>query len=223
MTLDALGTMLALEPPAPRLRAGLAERFGLRVGEAEAGRAVAAEIAYYRAHLHEGSDTRALAALRRRCAEVLRGALPTAAHELDLDAMTEVLLDAIRFNAYPDVEPALRALRARGLALVAISNWDVSLHEQLVATGLSPLLDAAISSAEAGVAKPDPAIFARALGLVGVPPEAALHAGDDVGADVEGARAAGLRAVLVDRVGGAAAPSGVPVLASLAGLEALCA
>ena len=223
MTLDALGTMLELEPPAPRLVAGLAERFGLRVTQEEAGDAVIAEIAYYRAHLHEGRDPEALAALRRRCAGVLRDALPPRARELDPDAMAEVLLDAIRFSAYPDAAPALRALRDRGLVLVAISNWDVSLHEQLAATGLTGLLDAAVSSAEVGAAKPDPAIFAHALGRVGIPAEAALHVGDDVVADAEGARAAGLRAVLIDRVGGAVAPSGVATIASLAELETACA
>ncbi len=75
--LDALGTLVALEPPAPRLRAELAQRFGLEVSEEEAARAIAAEIAYYRAHLDEGRDE-AESARRSAgaCAEVLRSALP---------------------------------------------------------------------------------------------------------------------------------------------------
>ena len=154
---------------------------------------------------------------------MLRDALPPSAAELDLARLTEVLLRSIRFSAYPDAEPALRALRERGLRLLAISNWDVSLHEQLAGTGLSGLLDAAVSSAEAGVAKPDPEIFERALAGIGVPPGAAWHVGDDVGADVEGALAAGLAPVLIDRGGTATAPPGVPVITSLAELPALCA
>jgi putative hydrolase of the HAD superfamily len=221
VTIDALGTLLELTPPAPRLRAGLRESFGLEVSDAEAERAMRREIGFYRAHLHLGRDQAGLDALRRRCAEVLRDSL--AAPDLDLDALTEVLLGAIRFEPFPDAVPALRALRAAGLRLVAASNWDVSLHEQLERTGLRALLDGAVSSAEAGSAKPDPEILVRALAIAGVAPGDAWHVGDDLEADVGAARAAGLRPVLIDREGGLDAPAGVLRIASLAELPALCA
>ena len=221
MTIDALGTLLELLPPAPRLRAGLRERFGLEVSDAEAERAMRAEIGFYRAHLHLGRDQAGLDALRRRCAEVLRDTL--AAPCLDLDAMCEVLLEAIRFEPFPDAVPALRELRAAGVRLVAASNWDVSLHEQLERTGLRPLLDGAVSSAEAGAAKPDPAILVRALEIAGAEPGHAWHVGDDLEADVGAARAAGVRPVLIDRDGGIDAPAGVLRIASLGELPALCA
>jgi len=221
ITIDALGTLLELTPPAPRLRAELRERLAVEISEAEAGRAMKAEIAYYRAHLGMGRDAAGLAALRRACAEVLRDAL--ARPELDLDALTEALLAAIHFEPFPDAVPALRELRAAGVRLVAASNWDVSLHEQLAATGLTPLLDGALSSAEVGAPKPDPEMFSRALALAGATPEEALHVGDDVEADVGGARAAGLTPVLIDRDGSLDAPPGVLRIASLAELPALCA
>ncbi len=221
ITIDALGTLLELLPPAPRLRAGLRERFGLEVSDAEATRAMRAEIGFYRAHLHLGRDQAGLAALRRRCAEVLRDTL--AAPGLDLDALTEVLLAAIRFEPFPDTVPALRELRAAGVRLVAASNWDVSLHEQLERTGLRPLLDGAVSSAEAGAAKPDPAILLRALEIAGAEPGDAWHVGDDLEADVGAARAAGVRPVLIDREGGIDVPAGVLRIASLGELPALCA
>jgi putative hydrolase of the HAD superfamily len=221
ITIDALGTLLELLPPAPRLRAGLRERFGLEVSEAQAAQAMRAEIGFYRANLHRGRDQEGLDALRRRCAEVLRDAL--AAPRLDLDAVTEVLLAAIRFEPYPDTVPALRELRAAGLRLVAASNWDVSLHEQLERTGLRPLLDGAVSSAEAGAAKPDPAILVRALAIAGAEPGHAWHVGDDLEADVGAARAAGVQPVLIDREGVAGAPPGVLRIASLAELPAVCA
>jgi putative hydrolase of the HAD superfamily len=221
VTIDALGTLLELVPPAPRLRAGLRERFGLEVSEAEAGRAMRAEIGFYRAHLHLGRDQAGLDALRRRCAEVLRDTLDAPA--LDLGALTEVLLAAIRFEPFPDTVPALRELRAAGVRIVAASNWDVSLHEQLERTGLRALLDGAVSSAEAGAAKPDPAILVRALELAGAEPAQAWHVGDDVEADVGAARAAGVRPVLIDREGDAGALDGVLRIASLAELPALCA
>jgi putative hydrolase of the HAD superfamily len=221
VTIDALGTLLELVPPAPRLRAGLRERLGHEVSEAQAARAMRAEIGFYRAHLHLGRDRAGLEALRRRCAEVLRDSLGAPA--LDLDATREVLLEAIRFEPFPDAVPALRELRAAGLRLVAASNWDVSLHEQLERTGLSSRLDGAVSSAEVGAAKPDPAILVRALAIAGAEPAHAWHVGDDVEADVGAARAAGLTPVLIDREGAARAPAGVRRITSLAELPQLCA
>jgi putative hydrolase of the HAD superfamily len=194
--LDAMGTLLTFEPPAPRLRAALLARAGVDVGEERAERAIRAEIAYYRAHLGEGADEAGLAALRRASAEAMR---PSLGVEVGGDVLAAVLLDSLRFHAFPEVPGALRELRALGLRLVVVSNWDVSLHERLAETGLAPLVDGAVASAEVGAAKPDPAIFVAALELAGVRPEEALHVGDSPVEDGEGARAAGMRAVLLGR------------------------
>jgi putative hydrolase of the HAD superfamily len=194
--LDAMGTLLTFEPPAPHLRAALLARTGVDVGEEAAQRAIRAEIAYYRAHLGVGSDAAGLAALRRASAEAMR---PSLGLDVDGDALTAALLDALRFHPLPEVPGALRSLRALGLRLVVVSNWDVSLHERLAETGLAPLLDGAVASAEVGAAKPDPAIFAAGLALAGVASEEAIHVGDSPVEDGEGARAAGIRAVLVGR------------------------
>jgi putative hydrolase of the HAD superfamily len=220
VTLDALGTLLTFEPPAPLLRAALRERLAVEVSEDAAAAAMKAEIAYYRAHLHEGRDAASLASLRRRSAEAMRPALGV---DLEADALTGALLAALRFRAFPDAVPALRALRSLGLRVVVVSNWDASLHERLEQTGLAKLVDGAVASAEFGHAKPAAAIFEHALALAGVPAEAALHAGDSVDADVAGALGAGLQAALVVRDGAARrAPPGVPAIASLTELPALC-
>jgi putative hydrolase of the HAD superfamily len=219
--LDALGTLLGFEPPAPHLRAALRERLGADVGERAAARAIAAEIAFYRAHLHLGRDAAGLAALRRASAEAMRPELPEPAASAPGEALETALLDSLRFFAYPEVPDALRALRALGIRLVVVSNWDASLHDRLAETGLAELVDGAVASAEVGVAKPDPAIFTRALALAGAPAEAAWHVGDSLDADVAGALAAGLRPVLVAR--DSAPPSPVATIASLAELPAMCA
>jgi putative hydrolase of the HAD superfamily len=135
--------------------------------------------------------------------------------------LTAALLDALAFSAYRDTAPALRALRAGGWALVVVSNWDTSLHERLAETGLAGLVDGAVASAELGAAKPDGAIFARALALAGVRAADAWHVGDSVEADVEGALAAGVRPVLICREGEPPALDGVPVIRSLDALPAL--
>jgi putative hydrolase of the HAD superfamily len=207
--LDALGTLISFEPPAPRLRLALRERLGADVSEAAAEAAMRAEIAYYRAHLHEGRDAESLAGLRARCAAAMS---PVLGFEVPVGA----LLDALRFFAYPDAAPALRDLRAAGFRLVVVSNWDHSLHERLQETGLAPLLDGALASAEVGSAKPDPAIFRAALELAGT--DDAWHVGDTVEADVAGALNAGLRPVLLARGAHARAPDGVPLIESLSRL-----
>ena len=226
VTLDALGTLVALQPPAPLLAAELGAR-GVEVGVRQAAAAIAAEIAYYRAHHDMGADAASLMRLRARCTEVLRDGLLRAGAGVAVLPAAELqaaLLASLRFVAYDEVPAALRALRGAGHRLVVVSNWDVSLHEMLRATGLRELVDGAISSAEAGVPKPGAGIFERALELAGGPAEDALHAGDSIEHDVAGARAAGLRAVLVVRGGPPpVAPPGVSVVRSLAELPGLAA
>lgn len=212
--LDAFGTLLELEPPAPRLRAGLREHAGVEVGLAEAERALRAEIAFYRVHHDEGRDAASLRELRERCTRVLREALPEPARSAPLAPLTTALLGALRFRAFPEVPAALRALRDRGAPLVVVSNWDVSLPDALAQAGLAGLVDGVVSSAELGSAKPDPEIFRRALALARARAEDALHVGDSLELDVGGARAAGIEPVLVVR-DGAPSPPGVHVVRSL--------
>ncbi|HXB66437.1 MAG TPA: HAD-IA family hydrolase [Solirubrobacteraceae bacterium] len=202
--LDGLGTLLALQPPAPALVRLLRERHGVELAAADAERAFGAEIAYYRAHHREGRDPATLADLRRRCAETLRAQLPaTAARRLSLAQLTETMLEALRFVAYPDAHPALARLRARGQALVVVSNWDASLPTVLHEAGLGELVDGVVTSAEVGHAKPARAIFDAALGLAGSSPARTVHVGDSIEHDVCGALAAGIKPVLLRRDGAA--------------------
>jgi putative hydrolase of the HAD superfamily len=209
--LDALGTLVELERPWPHLVDELAAR-GVVVSQDDARGAMLAEMAYYRAHHDEAGDRAGLVDLRRRCAAVVQERLRTS---LPLDDVLEALLAAIRFRPYPEVPGTLARLRADGARLAVVSNWDVSLHDVLERTGLRRLVDAVVISAELGVAKPDPAIFRLALERLGADADGALHVGDSLEADVAGARAAGLEAVLVVR-NGAVAPDGVRTVSSLA-------
>jgi putative hydrolase of the HAD superfamily len=194
--LDALGTLVELQPPAPRLQR-LLRASGVEVTEEAAAAGFAAEIAYYLDHHLEGSDPERLERLRDRCAEEMRRAL--AVPELDHATARRAMLGALEFTPYADVLPALRDLRERGVALVIASDWDCSLPEWLRPTGIAELVDGVVTSAEVGAAKPDPAAFERALELVGTRPEDAWHVGDSLVEDVEGARRAGVRPVLIAR------------------------
>jgi putative hydrolase of the HAD superfamily len=196
--LDALGTLVELQPPAPRLRARLAVE-GFEVSEERAAAGFAAEISYYLAHHLEGSDRERLDDLRDRCATEMMEALDLP--ELDHATARRAMLGALEFTPFPDALAALGELRDRGHRLVVASNWDCSLPDWLGPTGLLELVDGVVTSADAGAAKPDPAVFLMALDLAGVDGAGAVHVGDSLENDVAGARAVGIRPILVRRDG----------------------
>lgn len=105
------------------------------------------------------------------------------------------------WRIFPDVRPTLTGLRAAGVRLGIISNWDQRLGALLRDWGLAEAIDLTLISAEAGFHKPDPRLFARAVDHWGCAPDDILHVGDSPGEDVAGAESAGLRALLLDRAG----------------------
>jgi putative hydrolase of the HAD superfamily len=218
--LDALGTLVDFDDPVPRLRAELVARLGLEVSAEAAAAAMRAEIRFYAAEHDRASDAAGLQRLRLDCGRVIRAALAPAADDAPVEELAAALVAAIRFAPFPEVPATLAALRARGARLVVASNWDVSLHAVLADTGLAAHLDAVLTSAEEGCAKPDPRLLLRALARAGIEPGAAIHAGDSVEHDVAAARAAGVRPVLVARHG-EAPPPGVTAVPALDGLLTL--
>jgi putative hydrolase of the HAD superfamily len=122
------------------------------------------------------------------------------------------------WRMYDDVRPALERLRARRLRLGIVSNWDSRLRRICEGLGLDRQVDFLVISAEAGVRKPDPRIFGRALAAAGVGPDEAIHVGDLLEEDVEGARRAGIRGILIERekrITSGPARAGVTVIRSL--------
>lgn len=224
LLIDAMGTLVSLQPPVPLLRSELLARFDVELSVEQAARAIAAEISYYRAHMEQGRDERSVAALHRHCAVALRDALdrdrvlPSSVSDR---ALTDALLASLRFSVFDDGVVALRLARERRVAVVVVSNWDVSLGQQLARLGLGPLLDGVVTSAEVGVAKPGAAIFEAALSRAGVRAADALHVGDSLEEDVRGAVAAGVEAVWLRRDGDLGAPEGVTAIASLSELAVL--
>jgi len=95
------------------------------------------------------------------------------------------------FRPFDGAVPALERLRAAGLGLACVSDWDIGLQEQLAKVGLDHLFDVVLTSAEAGAPKPEPALFLEALSRLRVEPGRALHVGDG-DTDRNGAHAAGL-------------------------------
>jgi putative hydrolase of the HAD superfamily len=114
-------------------------------------------------------------------------------------ALADAAMDLFRrhrncVEPYDDVAPVLARLRRRH-RLVAVTNGNAEVHE-------TPLRDAfhrAVTAAEAGAAKPDPAMFRLAMDWAGVSPAETLHVGDDPLRDVEAARQLGIAPVWVNR------------------------
>lgn len=96
---------------------------------------------------------------------------------------------------------ALARLRANDFRVAIVSNSEGKLPDIFARVGLGDAFEAIVDSHFEGVRKPDPEIFRRALARLGVSADRAVYLGDIPGIDVDGAHAAGMRAVLVDALG----------------------
>jgi putative hydrolase of the HAD superfamily len=130
------------------------------------------------------------------------------------------------WHIYPDVLPVLEALTGAGIRTAVISNWLWNAPELLHQLELAHHFEALVISARLGYQKPHPRIFLHALEVMRVAPARAIHVGDSLRSDVEGARAVGIQPVLIARERRPNASLGdgaevVPVIDDLHGLLAL--
>jgi len=201
ISLDAAGTLFHPIRPIGRLYADVAARHGMRLDVSELhGRfqrafGVAPPLAFPPAPAPE-TRRRERAWWYAVVSEVFHGiAVP------DFDAyfadLFETFAKADTWTPAPHALPLLRAIRARGLRALVVSNFDARVRGILDGLAMTPWIDAVTISSEAGAAKPDPAIFRVALTTSGLAPADVLHVGDTVREDWAGARAAGIRVLLV--------------------------
>jgi len=188
VTVDAYGTMLHVRDPVPALAAAL-ERRGVERPPEAVRAAFLAEVRHYRPRSLRGRDEASLAELRRECVGVFLDALEA---PLDAAAFVPDFMGGLDFELLPGTAAALDSLRARGLSLAVVSNWDCALPGILERLGIADRFDALCVSALVGAEKPDAAIFAEALRRLGVDAGRAVHVGNDDD-DERGAAAAGLR------------------------------
>jgi len=126
------------------------------------------------------------------------------------------------FHLYDDVRPVLEGLSAAGLRVGLVSNSHRCLDTFQSHFGLDGLVAAAVSSSEHGYLKPHPSIFREALARLGSTPAGTVMVGDSLAHDIDGARAVGMRGVLIRRDGGPIPPDsrpGVPVIHDLHSLR----
>ncbi|HWP47674.1 MAG TPA: HAD-IA family hydrolase [Candidatus Limnocylindrales bacterium] len=142
---------------------------------------------------------------RRRWALLIKSTFQQVGFDRCLDEITEKLLETFRnpaiWRLFPEVMEVLQRLKSEGYKLGIVSNWSSALLDLCTALELEPHLDITLVSAVVGWEKPSPFIFQKALSLLEVSPEEAIHIGDSYHHDILGAQSVGIRAVLIDRLG----------------------
>lgn len=210
LLLDAMGTLIGLRQSVGSRYAALANDFGLAVDASAIDRVFPRVYQQAPPLAFQGLEGDALrhAEIRwwgARVEEALQAALPDPETQL-ADGLPEGLAQALfehfadpgLWRAYPEVPDCLRRWRGRGLRLAVVSNFDSRLPALLDGLGVAEHFQTVVVSSAAGAAKPDPAPYQLALEALGLPAEAVWHVGDSP-EDEAGARAAGIRCLLVER------------------------
>lgn len=206
VTLDAAGTLVRVDWSPAKLAKACIERLDLRIPTDQSSELFSDMLRnrwpeYMKVNLlrsEEAGDE----FWRKLCVDWVAGVgLSSSVVNPFVDAVWAALYgqDQMFFSLYPDSLPAVRGLRAAGVTVAVISNWDYSLHRILKMLGIHAEFDLVIASLEEGFEKPDPRIFHLALDHFQVPPHEAMHVGDDVGDDHRGAQAVGMRSLILDR------------------------
>jgi putative hydrolase of the HAD superfamily len=174
----------------------LGERHGLVLDPARYDEARRAALATLERHPELDHDDEVWVLFTQRVIEGMGGEGDTYAAAFEME---RAWVHADHFDLFEDTLPVLVGLRERGLRIGLLSNTARDLDEFVAHHGLD--VDAVLSSRTHGKTKPHETIFRRMLELLDVPPHEAVMVGDTLEDDVEGARAVGMRAVLVDREG----------------------
>jgi HAD superfamily hydrolase (TIGR01549 family) len=173
----------------------LGERFGLELDPSRYGEARAHAIETLERHPELDHDEEVWVLFTE---QIIRGMGGNTNRAYECAAeMTRAWEHAHNFQIFEDVLPALADLRNRGLKLGLVSNTGRDLAVFIDHHGLD--VDAAVSSGAHGKTKPHPTIFLAALKQLDVQPAEAVMVGDSIEDDVEGAKAAGFRGILLDR------------------------
>ena len=204
---DLYGTLATFDPPREVIQANAAAEFGMALT------AEGVDRGYHLADQHM-SRQNATAPVRNMSpaeqghffARFEQLVLEGAGHSVDLETAAAIW-KRVRSQRYglalfDDVVPALGRIRNSGLPTGLISNVNSSGRALADSMGLTGHIDFAITSGDAGAEKPHPAIFRAALSRAGVKPAEAVHVGDQIESDIDGAQAAGIAPILMDRFNG---------------------
>ncbi len=187
--------------------AEVAADLGFHFSGSELERAEAAARPAISAALAEGRSTEGGSAFRLYLEEMLRYLPPSRRDGVELASVTSSLADRLFSPGRNDLlwnrrlpgrREALERIRSLGYRMAVVSNSDGTMRRTVSEIGFAHLFDGLIDSTVVGFEKPDPRIFEVALETIGARAERTVHVGDLYAADVVGARAAGVHAVLLD-------------------------
>jgi putative hydrolase of the HAD superfamily len=201
---DVGNTLLTPAIDESRVFVAKAAHYGIELDQAEVEANIPWMYRFYE-ELYTQDDT--FWADEKRAMAIWEEMYEALAHRLGIDHLAQALARAVHevylkpesWKPFDDVLPTLDALQERGITMGLISNWDSSLIAIIEGLGMGSYFKAVIASAVVNLKKPDAPIFELALDLLGAQPKTALHVGDHITADVEGARAVGITPVLLDR------------------------
>lgn len=192
LLLDAAGTLLRPSEPIAQTYARYARMRGIEIAAAEISAAFGPAMAEAAPLRRGASNWRPFwAVVVERCVGTDDPAL--------LDELIEHFARSSAWTLAPGAESCCARVRGRGMQVAVVSNWDHHLRPLLTELGVFGWIDLLVVSAEEGVEKPDVEMFERACARLGVAPSRAVHVGDDLEADVAGAKAAGCVALLFGR------------------------
>jgi putative hydrolase of the HAD superfamily len=205
--LDAVGTLFGVRGSVGEVYSAIAAEFGVQVQAEALNEAFLQAFAAFPPPVFPGATSEEIPYCEfewwHRVAELTFrqvGAFEQFANFTEFfDELYQHFATAEPWFIYPDVLPALEQWRRIGIQLGIVSNFDSRLNYVLDALKLTEFFTSITISTQIGVAKPDPKIFTAALEKHYCDAKDAWHIGDSFRQDYEGARAAGLRAILVER------------------------
>lgn len=217
---DLYHTLVRYEPPREELQARALKEFGIEVTPEVFRRPlfIADEFIYQeisRSPLRRRSKEEQMALYVQYQRIVLREAGIEATDALVMGLLSKMRQFDMKLVPFEDVMPALTELKNRGIILGLISNIERDILPLLHKTGLQSLLDVVVTSQDAGVNKPHPEIFLKALRRARVKASETIYVGDQYQVDVVGAKKAGMKAILLDRSGYSTEISDCPKIKSL--------
>lgn len=199
---DAGGTLFSPYPSVGIIYSQVAEKYGMRVSAETISESFAREfhkrdgIASLQAHSSERNEKQWWKDLVR---DVFSPHTELSRFDEYFDDLHDLFARAEVWRLYPEVIEVLEALKARGLRMGIVSNWDSRLPGICQDMKIDRYFEFILASVVVGSAKPDRGIFDRALELSGVLPEEALHVGDTLENDWAGGKNAGIDVLIVNR------------------------
>jgi putative hydrolase of the HAD superfamily len=202
---DFYNTLVRFWPPLPQIQHAACQNLGIRVPAENLARGYAVADLYFNEENHRkplgDRTTEDRDEFFARYEQII---LDEAGVAVSLRMAKQIWDMAIsvpkEFVEFEETRPVLAELKQRGYRMAVLTNLRRDMDELTQSLGIKQYLEFTITGREVGE-KPATAIFEAALRRMAITPEQAMHVGDQPRSDVQGARDAGLRPVLIDRGG----------------------